>query len=173
MKRLGMLIAMALLACGRGDGPRQDWLNAGRLDRQRWGQELCGPAAASTLLRPGQAGVSILRWTNFNQIDAAPVVSCDLSYHNETARIWKLDVRAFGRIDRPTADKLIGDLILPYLPPDVQLVARSAAFDPEGTELPSINRQRKIGEFVVEGGFREGEFFRINVALGKPTPMGP
>lgn len=159
-----VLACVALSSCSKSP-PRQDWVNGDRIDKATWGT-LCGRPDGGATLPAGEPGVSTRHWKSFGG-RGEPVISCSLGYDNRSGRIWRLSVN-IGLTDRQYAERLLGDLIIQYLPPDAQLVARAAAF-------PEVDgyTMRAVGAFKIDGSWESTEIpgksnVYLYVRLGEP-----
>jgi hypothetical protein len=157
-----MVWSLMMLNCGDG-GRRQDWVNADHIDKTTWGAP-CGTKVDDTLLEPGKRGLSNRVWlAGPEHAIGTTAFRCSLAWDNRTGKVFWLKLSGYPRPTRTDAEKVIGDLILPYLPPEVQLAARSVAFTP----VTSRFVKRDIGDFHIQGHWLEGEEFELAVELGK------
>lgn len=163
-------VALILLTACADSKPRQDWVNADRIDKDSWGKP-CGPPETDwklSTLPPGEPGLSGRAWRTDSGVHSKdPHVHCSLDYDNRTGKIFSLSVR-IGPVERAQADRLLGDLIIQYLPPDVQLAARAAVSTGE-----FLGPAKTVGDFRLEGSsdysiYKTLPVVRLAVSLGDP-----
>lgn len=162
--RVHLIAVAGLLACA-DPKPRQDWENIERIDLATWGA-MCGQRHQPA--HPELVGVQTRVWSN-SSTRSGPLMVCALDSIERTGKIWQIRVSG-SSVDRAQAEKLIGDLVLPYLPAEVQLAARSVAF----TEPKRYQNHQIVGGFDLRGGWDQGlagASVQLHVALGKPPKL--
>jgi hypothetical protein len=127
-RRLAMLALCAGLAC-RDSRPPSPWVNLGELRLSSWGS-ICG----TDYRREGRAWITKEWGTPIDAPHGTPYIRCSVTYSSFGRRLAGFHVAMAG-VDRREAERLLGALVLPYLPLDLGLIARGAVMWSTGRSL--------------------------------------
>jgi hypothetical protein len=167
-----MLISLGVAAVGCGSGAsRGAWVDEQKLDRDTWGEH-CGDRRKQFRSETDRGGLVVHSWDWTPTIDFSiprtePHLSCELRWRERDRSLWRLRVHAYGnaeQLTRADIDKLLGDMFLPYLPPDVQLVARDVAYHQLGPGEFEV--RRSVKGFRIVGGTKPGSAWALSIESG-------
>lgn len=121
MRRLAGLALCLGAACGGESRPPSPWVNLHALRLSRWG-DVCG----TDYTRHAYGGFVTKEWkTAIVGLRSDRHVTCSVTYRSLGRQLKTLSVAMVG-VRRDEAERLYDLLVLPYLPLDLNLIARGA-----------------------------------------------
>lgn len=149
-----MLAIVCVLAASCGDdGPsRGRWERTEELDAERWGAR-CGERR---LYDDGRR--ASYSWSNSpTKAIGEMFTNCRMVVRNADRSIWLIRVSLLGDAEQVSAgvEWYLNNLLLPFVPPEVQLLAREVAYADTDEDL--TYRGRALRGFRIYGGFGPSE----------------
>ncbi len=158
---LAILGVLAAASCGDPGPARGRWERTEELDAERWGV----PCGRRGLYEDGRR--ASYSWSNSQTKAIGEVfIDCNMIVRKRDRSIWRISVRLLGDAEQVSAgvEWYLNNLLLPFVPPEVQLLAREVAYADTDEDL--TYRGRALRGFRIYGGFEPS---KISFESGRVT----